>query len=261
MEVFEKIETFRDWDEDYYPPLARWYYDRAVPRMIKSLEPKPDSVILDAGCGPGVHSVRAAKLGFRVHAVDISTTVIEEARRRAEAAGVNERVTFEQADLTRLQFADASFDCVFSWGVIIHIPDIAAALHELARVVKPGGRLALQVTNRRAWDHKAEWLARNALRKPGPPFQEGPLGRGHWYTFEGEQLWVWQVDPKGLIAELDRLGLRLLRRATGELTEIQMRLRGFPRSLLLALNNAWYAMHLPPGPACTNVYTFEKRTG
>jgi len=261
MSVFDRPSTFETWDKEYYPPLARWYYDRAIPRMVASLGPELGATVLDAGCGPGVHSIRVAQMGYQVHSVDLSESVIEEARRRADRAGVSDRIVFEQADLTHLEFPDASFECVFSWGVVIHIPDVAAALSELARVTKPGGRLALQLVNKNAWDFRVLGLARTVLRRPHPKTEAGPLGHGAWYEFQGERLWVWALDVPAVVRHLEGQGLRLTKRAAGEFTELQRRMSSIPRQALLLLNNCWFALRLPAGPACTNVLTFEKGLG
>src|SRR5262249_49391773 len=155
------------WDRDYYHPIAERYYDRAIPTMLRLMGAKPGAKVLDAGCGPGVHTVRAAKAGCRVCAIDISHTMLREAQTRvANSVSNSSAVEFKQEDLTRLSFPDNSFHYVFSWGVIIHIRDVEKALDELARIVEPGGSLALYVTNKKAFDHKLEAFLRALKRKP-----------------------------------------------------------------------------------------------
>src|SRR5437016_6333178 len=126
--VFERRETLDAWDSDYYHPIAERYYDRAIPAMLELLQVEPGALVLDAGCGPGVHAIRAARAGVRVMAVDISGVMLEEARSRVARAGVADAVEFAREDLTRLGFPDASFRCIFSWGVLIHIREIERAL-------------------------------------------------------------------------------------------------------------------------------------
>jgi SAM-dependent methyltransferase len=256
--VFEKIDTFEDWDRDYYHPLALRYYDRAVLRMLKHLQAPPGSLVLDAGCGPGEHSIRVARAGHRVQALDISATVLEEARRRAAKAGLAERIEFRQADLTRLDLPDAAYERVFCWGVIIHIPDIEAAVRNLVRIVRPGGRLALHVTNRNSLDYKLLGLARAVTGKKGLPLEKGPLGIGNAYQMHGRDLWVWRVDPAALTRFVEGLGLRRVARLGGEFTEIQRRVGGLLRPPLLLGNDWWHRLHLPAGPCITNLLVFEK---
>lgn len=255
--VFEARATVDSWDDDYYHPVAVKYYDRAVARMLELMRVPPGGTVVDAGCGPGVHAVRAARLGHRVEALDLSHTMLGEAERRVEAAGLAGKVTFRQADLTRLDLPDASVEHAFSWGVVIHIPDAEAALSHLARVIKPGGRLGLYLTNRTAIDHALERVARRALGKPLE--QEGhPLGEGVWYEMHDERLWVWRFDAAAVARFMAERGLTLRHRVIGELTEVQRRVKGLPRRALLHANNAAYACRLPAGWGVTNLYVFER---
>src|SRR5437762_13401015 len=105
-DVFAKADTFAGWDDDYYTPVSLRYYDLQFQRLLADLQVAPGATVLDAGCGPGVHAIRAANAGYRVHAIDFSTVALDEARRRVAAAGVADAVTFEQADPTSLPFAD-----------------------------------------------------------------------------------------------------------------------------------------------------------
>lgn len=256
--VFEAADTFRAWDDDYYPPIAERFYDKAVARMLGLIGAGPGQLILDGGCGPGVHSIRAAKAGCRVHAIDLSYSVLDEARLRATRAGVADQIEFEQADLTGLRFEDGQFDHVFSWGVIIHIPTIEKAVDELARIVAPGGRLALYLTNKDAVDHKIEKLARAMLRRPGPKLEKGPLGEGYWCEMAGERLWVWRVDIPAMTRMLESKGFRRTHRVAGEYSEFQRRVKGGLRSFLLRFNNLCYALGLPASPATANLIVFQK---
>ncbi len=256
--AFEVQETIDAWDSDYYHPIAERYYDRAVRRMFELLGTRPGDTVLDAGCGPGVHSIRAARAGLKVNAIDISQTMLAEARRRVERAGVADSVEFARENLTRMSFPDGTFRHVFSWGVIIHIHDIELALDELIRIVAPGGRLALYVTNESAWDYKIEAAARFLFRKPLKGLEQFPMGQGIWYDWQGEQLWVWRIRTRALTRYVEARGMKPIARVVGAFTEIQQRVQGPLRHLLLHGNSLAYRLGLPPGPACTNLFVFEK---
>ncbi len=256
--VFELQQTIDAWDSDYYHPIAERYYDQAVIRMLELLGAKPGDTVLDAGCGPGVHSIRAARAGMKVKAIDISETMLAEARRRVDRAGFSDSVEFAREDLTRLSFADGAFRHVFSWGVIIHIRDIERALDELIRIVAPGGRLALYVTNASAWDHKLEAVARFLIRKPLKGLERLPMGQGIWYDWHGERLWVWRIDAQAFTQYVEARGMKRIARVGGEFSEIQQRVRGPLQRLLLHGNNLAYRLGMPPGPASTNLFVFEK---
>ena len=90
--------------------------------------------VLEVGCGPGEASERIAReLGAEVVALDVSPRMAELARRR----GVDARV----GDVQRLPFADGEFDCALAAWMLFHVADLDRALSELARVLRPGGRL------------------------------------------------------------------------------------------------------------------------
>jgi ubiquinone/menaquinone biosynthesis C-methylase UbiE len=256
--VFEHRTTLEAWDEDYYHSIAERYYDRAVLAMLGFMGVAPGERVLDAGCGPGVHSVRAGHYGCTVCAIDISQTMLAEAKARVHAAGLASVVEFRQEDLTRLSFADASFRHVFSWGVIIHIHDIEKALDELTRIIAPGGTLGLYVTNRKAWDHKLEAMFRRLMRKPIANRQSLRMGSGAWYNMHSQKLWVWRFDIPELKRQLEARGLHLTHQVAGEFSEFQRRTKGPLRRLLLRLNNLYYLLNLPPDPAVGNLLVFRK---
>ncbi len=101
--------------------------------------------ILDAGCGNGRYSkflLRRADADARLTGFDLSVNMLERARRRLKST----RVQFAAADLTRLPYADATFDAAVSGWVLEHLPDPRPGLRELRRVLRPGGKLLLLAT-------------------------------------------------------------------------------------------------------------------
>ena len=102
--------------------------------------------VLEIGCGTGVHARLLADAGARVSAVDLTPTAVELTRRRLDLADLEADV--READAEHLPYADASFDFVWSWGVIHHSESTDRVIEEIARVLRPGGRLALMVYHR-----------------------------------------------------------------------------------------------------------------
>lgn len=256
--VFELPQTIEAWDSDYYHPIARRYYDRAVLRMLGLLGAKPGDTVLDAGCGPGVHAIRVARAGLKVHAVDISEAMLAEARHRVSEASIEEAIEFGREDLTELSFPDGAFRHVFSWGVVIHIRDLERAIDELVRVLAPGGRLALYITNDSAWDHGIETVVRFLIRKPIMGMERYPMGRGIWYDWQGERLWVWRIDVAALTRYLEDQGMIRVARIAGEFSEIQRRTSGVLRKLLIHGNNFATRIPIPPHITAANLLVFEK---
>jgi ubiquinone/menaquinone biosynthesis C-methylase UbiE len=101
--------------------------------------------VLDLGCGAGDDAFdMAARVGPEGHVtgVDISEFLIAEAIRRSSAGNLS--VSFEVGDARSLRFADESFDAVRTERMLMHVPDPVKALAEMVRVLKAGGRMAVQ---------------------------------------------------------------------------------------------------------------------
>ncbi|MCU0905402.1 MAG: class I SAM-dependent methyltransferase [Tabrizicola sp.] len=247
------------WDEDYYHPVAVRYYDVAIPAMLTEMGLAAGDRVLDAGCGPGVHSIRAAAFGCEVTAMDLSTTMLRHAERRAAAAGLTDRITFCEGDLTEPDLGQV-FDAVFSWGVIIHVPDTEAALDGVASLVAPGGRLTLQVLNARSLDFRIERLSRKLLRRPFAEPVETRLGSGNWYQYGDERLWVLRFDMDALDKAMKARGFSLVSRRPAEFSEFQRRLPGLLRRPLLHLNSLIYRWRVLTGLSATQII-FYRRDG
>jgi SAM-dependent methyltransferase len=98
--------------------------------------------VLDIPCGGGL-AFRGLSTGQAVQYVagDISPYMLQRARREADRRGVQDAIEFVEADVTALQFADASFDLCVTYNGLHCLPDPRAALAELVRVLRPGGTL------------------------------------------------------------------------------------------------------------------------
>ncbi|KAF4548255.1 Methyltransferase-like protein 3 [Elsinoe fawcettii] len=104
---------------------------------------RPDSAILDIGCGPGTITCDFARLApkGRVVGLDYSDSVIKEAQAEARKRGIG-NIDFRAGDAHALPFEDDSFDIVHAHAVLIHLPQPLNAVKEMRRVCKPGGYVA-----------------------------------------------------------------------------------------------------------------------
>jgi arsenite methyltransferase len=106
---------------------------------------RPGEVVVDLGSGGGLDVFLAARLvgpGGRVIGIDMTTAMIERARANAQAGGYT-NVEFYQSTIDQIPLPDASVDCVISNCVVNLAPDKPAVFREIARVLKPGGRVAV----------------------------------------------------------------------------------------------------------------------
>jgi 2-polyprenyl-3-methyl-5-hydroxy-6-metoxy-1,4-benzoquinol methylase len=119
--------------------------DRAadLERTIAALNAGPGDRILDAGCGTGQYALAFAEIGLDVTAVDLAPEMIARARKHGQERKLSVAWRIEQvADLSD---PDASYDAVHARVVLQFVPNIPAALAELRRVLKPGGRMLASV--------------------------------------------------------------------------------------------------------------------
>lgn len=126
--------------------LLSFNRDRAWKRrMVERVAVAPGERALDLACGTGDIAFRLASAGARVVGLDITPRMIELAvqkggGRQAEG-GAREAVEFLVGDMMALPFPDASFDIVTTGYGLRNVPDMAGALREIHRVLRPGGRL------------------------------------------------------------------------------------------------------------------------
>jgi SAM-dependent methyltransferase len=109
--------------------------------VAEACDLRTDERVLDVAAGNGNATLAAARRGARVTSTDYVGTLLEAGSARARAEGLD--VVFEVADAEALPYADASFDAVLSTFGVMFAPDHAAAASEMARVCRPGGRIAL----------------------------------------------------------------------------------------------------------------------
>ena len=158
----DDVERLFDAMAGAYDELEPWYehlYARVHAILRESLSSPPGATglaALDAGCGTGFQTAVLAGLGYGAHGVDVSARSLAVARARLPGA------TFVRGRLEALPYADGRFDAAVCCGsTLSFVPDPAGALRELGRVLRPGGRLLLEVEHK--WSADLVWMAASAL--------------------------------------------------------------------------------------------------
>ena len=134
--------------------------------VLSLLGCRPRDRVLDLGAGSGFSSEMLARLGYDVVAIDPDRAALSHSRRRIgfDATRIDGRVTVVTALAETLPFASAQFDGVVAMNVLHHVPDLPAVARELARVIKPGGRVAFCEPG---LDHLAEPETQRAIAEHG----------------------------------------------------------------------------------------------
>jgi SAM-dependent methyltransferase len=111
------------------------------PRAVEAAGVSGDDVVLDVACGNGNATIPAAKTGATVTGIDLTPSLLEAGKAAAKEEGVE--IEWIEGDAQKLPFDDDSFDVVLSVFGCMFVPDQRAEAQELARVLKPGGRMAI----------------------------------------------------------------------------------------------------------------------
>jgi SAM-dependent methyltransferase len=138
-EFFARVEAHR-YEKEWHIPEAA---DFSAARGLK---------VLEVGCGIGTDGLRFAKAGATYTGIDLTEAAVDLAKKNFDAFGMAGQ--FRASDAENLDFADESFDLVYSHGVLHHTPDIGAAVREIRRVLKPGGRAIVMLYHRGSYNYR-----------------------------------------------------------------------------------------------------------
>jgi ubiquinone/menaquinone biosynthesis C-methylase UbiE len=159
----------RFWVEAPHPFITR-------ARLLEALAPQPGETVLEVGPGTGYYTLTVAPVVERLHIFDLQQEMLDHTMRRAAAAGLD-NVEPRLGDARSLPYADAAFDAAYLVTVLGEIPDQDAALRELHRVLRPGGRLVVgelfgdpHMVGERALRRRAAAAGFRFDRRVGPRF-------------------------------------------------------------------------------------------
>lgn len=142
----EKVDKYVEGEKDFEQHFSNMkfysitkssfaYRDTILFQNIKG------STVLDYCCGNGEIAIEMAKRGAaKVYGIDISTVAIENAQSLARDAGVEKVCFFKVMDAEHTEFPDQTFDIIHEYGALHHL-ELSAAFKELARILKPGGKV------------------------------------------------------------------------------------------------------------------------
>jgi SAM-dependent methyltransferase len=185
---------------------------RDVPTLeeiMRLAAPRTDERWLEVACGPGILSRQLAARANAVHGVDKTPAMIEVARREAAAAGIG-NATFAVGDATAMNLPTASVDGAIARFAIHHIPAPVRMVQELARVVRPGGRIILAdhvadaAPDAAAWSQEIERLRDPSHWASLPVARLRTLGSSVGLSLESEKVRPAGARLRGLAAT--RLG-------------------------------------------------------
>jgi ubiquinone/menaquinone biosynthesis C-methylase UbiE len=167
---YELVEEHR-YTKEWHIPIAANFQDAQ------------GSKVLEIGCGLGTDGAQFAKAGAEYTGVDLTDAAVELARRRFQVS--NLPGTFRTADAEKLDFPDNSFDLIYSHGVLHHTPDTEAAVNEVHRVLRPGGRAMVMLYHRDSYNYRVNI---SLLRRAGAHLLRSETGIALVHRLTGEPI-------------------------------------------------------------------------
>ncbi len=214
-------ETYARWRESELGARTEALEKEAVFALMGNLR---GLRVLDVGCGDGAYSIHAARLGARVTGLDISPAMLDAARHRADAAGVS--IEWREGRAEALPFPAASFDIIMAVTVLCFVPDAAAAVREMARVLQPGGILVIGELGRyslwafarrirgwfgdRFWRDAHFWTPGELRRLVESNGMKFSALRGAVYYPPSRIVWKWLAPHDGSLARMTTAGAAFL---------------------------------------------------
>lgn len=250
-------QTHRRWEQAFRTVENERFYELVFGRVEREFRSAGADRILDAGCGVGAHSVRLARRGFNVTAVDMVPATLALATQTTAEHDVQDRVSVSQEDITSLSFRDGSFRGVLCWGVLMHVPDVDDAISELARVLAPGGALIVTENNGGSPEAKLRRIIRR-LRRRGRGART-PAGDEYWKETDAGPLLIRHSDIPWLIRTFEQQGLQLRARLSSGFSELHVALPlASLRGPAHAWNRYWYEHQGDPRLAFGNILIFTR---
>ncbi|HVF54666.1 MAG TPA: class I SAM-dependent methyltransferase [Pyrinomonadaceae bacterium] len=257
--LLSKPDIHEQWASGYRTSENESFFEQAFDYIARELKPEPGATFLDVGCGSCAHSVRLARRGFRVRAVDFSESALAMAEANIKAKGLDSKIETKRESLLDLSFADASFDYVLCWGVLMHIPDVEKAVSELARVLKPGGTLVVSEGNMSSIEAVALRNLKRMLGKEKATVKRAAAGMEYWKISADDALVTRQADINWLVESFRSRGLTLSKRVAGQFMEAYTMVSARPlKKLIHGFNNFWFKYVKLPQLAYGNIIFLRK---
>lgn len=255
--TLEKSHVHDYWEDKFRNPDNEKFYDLAFDFIARKVG-QPGSRFLDLGCGSCAHSMRLAKLGYRVHATDLSELVVAKARQNVDRAGLGDKITVSRENALSMNFEDESFDHVMAWGVLMHVPEMGGAIEEMTRVLRSGGKLVISESNAFSVQSRLIRQLRRLRGKDSARRKWTPAGFENWEDSEAGELLSREADIPWLVKKLQACGFTIETRTAGEFTEIYSLLSPRLKKVVHLFNRGWFRFPGLASPAKGNIIIARK---
>ncbi len=215
METASVKEMFNSDAREYLaayedPSQLRSFIFQERKRVVFEFFRGVSGVVLDVGCGPAVYTDGLVRAGCTIHGVDISPEMIALAKQ-----GQFPKASFSIGSVESLSFPSKTFDGILCVGVLEYLEQWQAAVSEMARVIKPGGRIVVTIPNGDSGLNRLDSALRQALKsvhRPGyrsPRLLEDVLAR-HGFQVEQRRFHIFRLTFLNKVSP--RLSLWIMRK-------------------------------------------------
>lgn len=181
------MEKHKDLIKQFYNNVASGYHDKrytsknstlsygmlqrknVVMKLVDSIS-TDGKKLLDVGCGGGSYASEFLQKGYEVYGIDISSEMIEQARKLLSEEGLIQHAHFSQGDIENLSFSDNFFDVVCSAGVLEYLETDDKAVKEIFRVLKPDGIAIITLNNKRGYGNFVRSILLTPIKKIIAPY-------------------------------------------------------------------------------------------
>jgi 2-polyprenyl-3-methyl-5-hydroxy-6-metoxy-1,4-benzoquinol methylase len=258
--TLQKPEIHQQWEDAYRNKECEIFYEQAFDYIASVLHAPNGATILDVGCGIGAHSIRLAKRGFNVLAVDFSDYVLKAAERNLQESGLTDKITLQNENILSLSFADRTFDYILCWGVLMHIPEIDKAISEIDRVLKKNGILVISEGNmfsiQSIFFRRLRFLqGRNKANE-----RKTSAGLEYWRLTSSGKLLTRQANISWIKDNFKRRGFVIKKHISGQFTEL-FTISPFRlfTAFIHSVNHLWFRYIKIPHLAFGNIIILEKQ--
>lgn len=259
--TLQSPEIHQQWEDSYRLSENNHYYEQAFDFIVGNINAPQNSTFLDVGCGRCAHSIRLAKRGFSVVAVDFSESVLKTAAQNLSNSGMAEKITLQRENILSLSFPDRAFEYILCWGVLMHIPDIEKAISELDRVLKNDGILVICENNMNSLQAIIRRVYRLIIRKREPVMNMTSAGIEYWSLTSAGRLLARHANIAWLKKQFTQRGYTVTKHVSGQFTEFYMNVSSHSlRNLIYGINHLCFNYINIPYIAFGNILIMQKHS-
>lgn len=257
--TLQAMDVHLEWEALYRTKENERFYEEAFDYLIRIVNPPKGSIFLDVGCGSCAQSMRLARRGFHVQAVDFSESVLEMAESKVRFSGLNNKIKLQRENVLSFSFKDQSFDYILCWGVLMHISNIEKAVSELSRILKRGGTLIISEGNMNSLQSITLRTLKVLLGKEKAIVNKTPAGLEFWEETTAGKLLTRQANIPWLIRAFENNGLSVKKAVAGQFTEIYIKFSSnLINKLIHSFNSFWFKYIRIPHFSFGNLIILQK---